>query len=85
MKKIILIALAMVFALPSFAQKLSKEEKAAMERMINPPKEPKRSFPRLTFNLSSPVDFIGFVLLLGISAAILTYRDYKRKKNNHQL
>ena len=32
MKKIILIALAMVFALPSFAQKLSKEEKAAMAK-----------------------------------------------------
>ena len=32
MKKIILIALAMVFALPSFAQKLSKEEKAAIAK-----------------------------------------------------
>ena len=32
MKKIILVVLAMVLALPSFAQKLSKEEKAAMAK-----------------------------------------------------
>ena len=32
MKKIILVMLAMVFALPSFAQKLSKEEKAAIAK-----------------------------------------------------
>ena len=35
MKKIILIVLAMVLALPSFAQKLSKEEKAAMAKAQN--------------------------------------------------
>ena len=35
MKKIILVMLAMVLALPSFAQKLSKEEKAAMAKALN--------------------------------------------------
>ena len=32
MKKIILVMLAMIFALPSFAQKLSKEQKAAISK-----------------------------------------------------
>ena len=35
MKKIILVMLAMVLALPSFAQKLSKEEKAALAKAQN--------------------------------------------------
>ncbi|MBR5183874.1 MAG: hypothetical protein IKW15_05325 [Bacteroidales bacterium] len=35
MKKIILIVLAMVCAMPSFAQKLSKEEKAALAKAQN--------------------------------------------------
>jgi len=34
MKKILILALALVFALPSFAQKLTKEEKAAQQKAL---------------------------------------------------